>query len=135
MIAVDTSVLVDFFRGVETPGTLALERFERDGHPIAVPVVCCQELLQGARDGREWRKLERNLATQRLLVPEDPWVCHVEAARIFYDARRKGITLRGTVDCLIAQLVLEHDCALLHGDRDFDLIAEVRPLRIVAVGA
>jgi predicted nucleic acid-binding protein len=135
VIAVDTSVLVDFFRGAETPGAQALERFERDGFPIAVPAVCCQELLQGARDRREWRKLERILSTQLLLVPQDPWACHLEAARIFFDARRKGITLRGTVDCLIAQLALEHDCALLHDDRDFDLIAEVRPLRLVPLDA
>lgn len=135
MIAVDTSVLVDLFREVETPATLMLERFERDGIPLAVPIVCCQELLQGARDKREWRRLERNLSTQRLLAPTDPWSTHFEAARIFFDARRKGITLRGTVDCLIAQLVLEHDCSLLHDDRDFDLIAGIRPLRTVPLDA
>jgi predicted nucleic acid-binding protein len=130
VIVVDTSVLVDLFRGVETSATLAFERFEANGVPLAFPAICCQELLQGARDPKEWNKLERVLSTQRILVPSDPFLTHLEAARIFFDARRRGITLRGSADCLIAQLAIERDGALLHDDRDFDRIAELRPLRV-----
>lgn len=54
---------------------------------------------------------------------------HREAARIFFDCRRQGLTIRSSVDCLVAQLVLENDGILLHKDDDFERIAQVRPLR------
>lgn len=129
MIFVDTSVLVDFFKGRETPGALRLEQLERDAVPFAIPAVCCQELLQGARDKREWNLLLGHLDSQRILVPRDAWATHLAAARIYFDCRQRGITIRSTLDCLIAQLVLEQDGILLHGDRDFERIARVRHLR------
>lgn len=129
MIVVDTSVLVDFFREKQTKETVALDRLELDAIPFSIPVVCCQELLAGARNTREWDLLTTYLETQNLLWPTDPWRTHSEAARIMFDCRARGIALRSSVDCLIAQLTLENDGALLHSDKDFDRIAEVRPLR------
>lgn len=132
MIVVDTSVLVDFFRGERTAATERLRRLEVDRVPFAIPGVCCQELLAGARDDKEWRLLYSYLETQNVLWPADPWFCHAEAARIMFDCRNRGLRVRGSVDCLIAQLTLEYDGALLHSDKDFDMIALVRPLRMVA---
>jgi len=129
MIVVDTSVLVDLFRGHETDSTRALRQFEADGTPCAIPAVCCQEILQGARDVREWKLLLSYLETQERLVPVDPWRTHVEAARIFFDCRRRGMTVRGSLDCLIAQIALENNGTLLHDDEDYEKIARVRPLR------
>lgn len=129
MIVVDTSVLVSFFRGHESPGVSALRQLELDGVPFAIPAVCCQELLQGAGSAREWRLLLEYLETQGRLFPVDPWHTHVEAARIFFEGRRKGVTVRSSIDCFIAQLVLEVDGTLLHADEDFERIKAVRPLR------
>jgi len=129
VIVVDTSVLVSFFRGHESPGVSAFRRLELDGVPFAIPAVCCQELLQGARDAREWQLLLGHLETQGLLFPADPWHTHVEAARIFFDCRRKGITVRSSIGCFIAQLVLEVDGTLLHADEDYEGMKSVRPLR------
>ncbi len=129
MIAVDTSVLVDLFRGRATAATERLQELERTGTPFAIPVICCQELLQGAKDRREWKLLHSYLETQEVLLPSDPWSSHVEAARIFFDCRRRGVTIRSSVDCLIAQLVLEVDGALLHDDEDFERMKSVRALR------
>ena len=129
MIALDTSVLVDLFRGRATAATERLQELERTGTPFAVPAICCQELLQGAKDEREWKLLHSYLETQDLLLPSDPWSTHVEAARIFFDCRRRGVTIRSSVDCLIAQLVLEVDGTLLHDDEDFERMKSVRPLR------
>jgi predicted nucleic acid-binding protein len=129
LIIVDTSVLVDFFKGRATPAARRLEQLELEGIPFAIPGICCQELLPGARDAREWDVLLSYLETQNLLFPADPWQTHVEAARIIVDCRARGISLRGTIDCFIAQLVLEHDGVLLHSDKDFERVAEIRPLR------
>ena len=134
MIVVDTSILIDFFRGRGTPGGEQLRRLERDEIPFAIPAVCCQELLAGARDESEWRLLLTSLETQHLLMPEDPWRTHREAARIMFDARRAGIRIRGSVQCFIAQLVLEYAGTLLHSDADFERIKAVRPLRTLAQG-
>ncbi len=128
MIVVDTSVLIDFFRGSRTPGAERLRRIEVEERPFAIPSICCQELLQGARDEREWQLLHDYLHTQRLLSASDPWATHSRAARIFFDCRRHGITIRSTVDCWIAQLVLDAEGVLLHNDEDFERIAGIRQL-------
>ena len=130
MIVVDTSVLVDFFRGVDNPPAQELARLAEEEATLAIPLVCCQELLQGARDETEWQTLHDYLSTQELLTAPDLLASHVAAARIFYDCRRKGITVRGSIDCLVAQLALENDAVLLHNDDDFDRMSSVRPLRL-----
>ena len=129
MIVVDSSVLISFLRGLQTPGANRLTELELVGEPFALPVACCQEVLQGARDEREWQLLDDYLSSQWLLAPEDPWQTHCQAARIYFECRRRGITVRSTVDCLIAQLVIDYAGILLHEDADFERIRAVRPLR------
>jgi predicted nucleic acid-binding protein len=129
VIVVDTSVLVDFFRGKRTPEADKFRAIEREGTPYAIPAICCQEILQGAKDAKEWRSLLSHLEAQEHVQPVDAWASHVSAAQIFFDCRRKGLTVRSSVDCLIAQYVLEIDGTLLHADEDFERIARVRPLR------
>lgn len=51
------------------------------------------------------------------------------AARIYYDLRRQGLTVRSPIDCCIAQTALQNDLLLVHNDRDFETIAQVRPLQ------
>ena len=131
MVLVDSSVLIDFFRGRDTPAVRRLEEIEGSGEAAgwALPLVCLQEVLQGAKNEREWRALRNVLETQEAVVPLDPVAVHVEAARIFFDCRRRGLTVRSSTDCLIAALALEQGHTLLHDDADFDTIARVRPLR------
>jgi predicted nucleic acid-binding protein len=88
--------------------------------------LCCQEVLQGARDEDEWRVLHENLSAQRLAAPADPMALHWEAARIFFDCRRRGITVRSSVDCLIAAQAMAAKATLLHDDEDFERIQKVR---------
>jgi predicted nucleic acid-binding protein len=129
IVVVDSSVLIAFFRGQATPGAARLRQLEQLGESYALPVVCCQEVMQGARDEREWRLLDAYLTTQQLLSPLDVWATHRAAARIYFDCRRRGLTIRSSVDCLIAQLTIDHDGVLLHDDEDFERIRQVRPLR------
>lgn len=129
MIIVDTSVLIDLLRGRRTAASEELRRLEAEDLPYLIPGFCCQELLQGAKNKQEWGSLLDHLQCQRILTSRDPWSTHVEAARIFFDCRRKGITVRSAVDCFIAQLVLDEDGILLHDDEDYERIKKVRPLR------
>jgi predicted nucleic acid-binding protein len=134
MIVLDTSVLLDLLRGRDNPAVRRYEELEAEGADLWIPGICCQELLQGARDLTEWRRLEQYLSVQQLLFPADSWEAHRSAARIYFDCRRKGITLRGTVDCLIASLVIEAGGMLLHNDEDFEKMRSVCPLKTVALG-
>ena len=131
MIVVDSSVLIDLLKGINSPATDRLQDLEREGVLFSVPVVCFQEVLQGAKDEREWNLLSEYLGSQDLLLSSDPVSTHRDAARIFYECRRKGITIRSTADCFIAQLTLEHDGTLLHDDGDFEQIRQVRPLKTI----
>lgn len=128
MVLVDTSVWVDVFR--DRSGRL------REAVRAAVgddSVVLCRftqlELLQGARDEREWTLLASYLDGQEYL--EGAATLWSDAARVFFDLRRAGRTVRSPIDCCIGQIALDHDALLLHRDRDFETIATVRPLRQV----
>jgi hypothetical protein len=70
------------------------------------------------------------METQRFFHPKDPVDSFAEAARIFFLCRKKGLTIRSAIDCLIAQIAMEHDLLLLHSDQDFHLMANVIPLKI-----
>jgi predicted nucleic acid-binding protein len=131
LIVVDSSVLIDLLKGIHSPATDRLQDLERQGALFSVPVVCFQEVLQGAKDEREWDLLSEYLGSQDLLLSADPVSTHRDAARIFYDCRRQGVTIRSSADCFIAQLTLEHDGVLLHDDDDFDRIRRVRPLKTI----
>ncbi len=131
MIVVDTSVLVDFLRGTVTAAAERLRQMEDQGTPFVLPAICCQEVLQGAKDAKEWGLLLSYLETQRILYPKVSWASYAEAARVFFECRRRGVTIRSTLDCLIAQMVIEEDGILLHDDEDFERIKEVRRLRTV----
>jgi predicted nucleic acid-binding protein len=134
VIVLDTSVLIDFFRGRRTVQTERLRQLELEEVPFSIPAVCGQEVLAGARDEEEWQLLLEYLETQEILWPGDPWLTHREAARIWFECRRAGMTVRSSVDCFIAQLVLEAGGILLHADKDFELIKRLRPLRTLTSG-
>ncbi|MFC1858272.1 PIN domain nuclease [Thermodesulfobacteriota bacterium] len=125
MILVDTSVWIQVLR--DKSGKVAQVFRERVGDEI---IVLCRftqlELLQGARNETEWRKLNTYLSTQYYLeASETTWE---RAARIYFDLRKKGITVRSPIDCCIAQIAIEFGVLLLHQDRDFERIAQIRVL-------
>ncbi len=82
--------------------------------------------MQGCRDEEEWALLSEYLTTQEYLDPtRETWPA---AARIYFDLRRQGLTVRSPIDCCIAQLAIDHNLLLLHRDRDFETMANLRPL-------
>ena len=129
MILVDTSALLPFLAGRSTRASEAVADALAEGLEIALTPIVVQEILQGAREEREWRRLRSYLLTQAILSPRDPMATHVAAARIYYDCRRRGLTVRSTLGCVVAQIALEHGVPLLHDDRDFEAIARVRALK------
>jgi predicted nucleic acid-binding protein len=126
VILVDTSVWVEVLRDRTGRPRRALES-ALDGDDPVLTRFHQLELLQGARDEREWSLLREHLDAQDYLeIGLESWAA---AARIFFDLRRSGKTVRSPIDCCIAQIAMEHDVLLLHRDRDFETIATVRRLR------
>jgi predicted nucleic acid-binding protein len=125
MILVDTSVWIDIFK--DKTGSVATAFQERIGSENYVLSRFNQlELLQGATDQKEWELLEDYLSTQYYLeATKHTWP---EAARIYFELRRSGVTINSPVDCCIAQIALEYGAFLLHGDKDFEKISKIRPL-------
>ena len=127
MILVDTSVWIDWFRKRATPSTARLQMLLDEGRGFGVTPVIVQEILQGAADGREFALLDQYFSTQTMLMPDDSLRTHCRAARLYFDCRRRGCTPRSTIDCLIAQIAVEHAARLLHDDHDFERISKVAP--------
>jgi len=125
MYLVDTSVWIGLFRQQDTPAVCYLQKIIGDGIPFGITGVIYQELLQGAKSESDFQKLREYLQTQKFYHPVDILESHAEAARIYFDCRRKGVTIRSTIDCLIARIALEYDLILLHDDADFDHMAGV----------
>jgi predicted nucleic acid-binding protein len=130
MILVDTSVLIDFFKGEKREGSKKFEAVLRQDIPFGINSFIFQEVLQGAASEKEYRVLRRYLESQRFYHLTDPVESFAKAARIYMDCRKRGVTVRSTIDCLVAETALEHNLFLLHQDVDFDSMAKVIPLKI-----
>lgn len=81
------------------------------------------ELLQGCKDEVEWAKLTSYLAVQNYLEPDYESIWE-NSARLYFELRRKGITIRSNIDCAIAIITIENNLILYHCDRDFEAIAK-----------
>jgi predicted nucleic acid-binding protein len=129
VIVVDTSVWIDVLTGVDTPGAATCIQLIETGEPLALTDIIFAEILQGLRDDDEAAEVEAHLRAfpiLRLQSLEDFSL----AAELYRTARRNGITIRKTLDCLIAAPCVRTAAPLLHADADFDRLATCTPLRI-----
>jgi hypothetical protein len=126
MLLIDTSVWISVFRDRVGQVRQKLETLIKD-QDVVLARFTQLELLQGSLNEKEWTLLSTYLETQDYIeLTNDSWQA---AARIFYDLRRQGLTVRSPIDCCIAQAALENDLVLIHNDRDFETIAQVRSLQ------
>ena len=131
MIAVDTSVWIDALAGRESWQVDHLRQAIRRESPVALPSLVLTEVLQGIPDDRAHDRVADDLLR---FVPLDLHGAadHLAAADLYRLARRRGITVRSTIDCLIATVCIRERVPLLHRDRDFDHLARVSDLVVVA---
>ena len=125
MYLVDTSVWVDFFKASPTPPVERLKILLTADIDVGLTATILQEILQGTADKRRFAKYRSYFETQPIYLPNDPIKTAITAARIYFDCRRRGITVRSSNDCLIAQTAVEHNLVLLHNDEDFRRISSV----------
>ena len=129
MIVVDTTVWADWFNGRDSPEVDRLGQALGRQDAGLVPVILT-EVLQGFRSDRDFERARVLLV--RLPVLSLDLEGHAAAARLFRRLRGKGITVRGAIDCIIAQTCIAAGVELLSADLDFAAIARHTTLRLCA---
>ena len=122
MILVDSSVWIDYFRGVDTA---QVERLDAalGSEPVAIGDLMLAEVLQGFVSERDFNRALNLLGALDRIDIAGPEIA-VQAARNFRVLRARGITVRKTIDTLIATRCIEDNLPLLYSDRDFDPFVE-----------
>ena len=128
MLIVDSNTWADFFNGADTEHVRRLDDALEDEEDLAVLPIIITEVLQGFRTDNGFERARRVLVALPAIPPTVDR--HVAAAQLFRSLRRRGITARGAIDCVIAQSCIELDAELLSPDRDFEAIARHTTLRL-----
>ena len=129
MILVDSSVWIDYFNGAVTPQTDKLDGL-LGREPLAVGDLILAEVLQGFDDDRDYMRARRVL-TSLTIVPIGGLETAIMAAQNFRYLRKRGVTVRKTIDTMIATRCIESGYDLLHSDRDFEPFVRHLGLRVV----
>ncbi len=117
MILADTSIWIDYFNGIDNQETDLLDSALNDG-TIAMGDLIFLEILQGFRDDKEFNRAKKTLAT---LDQYELFGSHMvdKCAHNYRFLRKKGITIRKTIDLIIATFCLENKIRLLFSDKDY----------------
>lgn len=129
MILVDTSAFIEFLNRTGSREDRIVEQLVADNDEIAIPDISLTEILQGIRDEHEYAEVKLSLLTFPILSLTNT-NSYIAAADLYRKCRKKGATVRNTVDLLVAQIAVEHKATLLHNDRDFDTIAKICDLKL-----
>jgi predicted nucleic acid-binding protein len=130
MILVDTSVLIDYFKGMDNRPVKKFHQILESNIPFGISHLIYMEVLQGSQTDKDFKLLKKYLATQTFYEVKNGRESFAESARMYLKLRKKGVTVKSTIDCLIAQIAVENELFLLHNDADFDRIAKHFPLKI-----
>ncbi len=129
MILVDSSVWIDYFGGVANPAANQLDAL-LGVEPLATGDLILAEVLRGFAAEHDFRQARTLLESFEVVPLAGHDVC-VQAADNFRALRRKGVTVRQSIDTIIATCCIRHGYVLLHNDRDFDAFAEHLGLRVL----
>jgi predicted nucleic acid-binding protein len=129
VIVVDTSVWIDVLNDVDSPQASRCSELLEDRAPLALTDVIYTEILQGFRDERDARRVDKHLRAFPILRLQD-LDDFALAAELYRKARRAGVTIRKTMDCLIAAPCVRRGAPILHADEDFDRLASCTDLEI-----
>ncbi|MEO8123156.1 MAG: PIN domain nuclease [Burkholderiales bacterium] len=129
-MVVDSSVWIDFFSGAPNPARAALRAMLADGEVrVVVPDLVLFEVLRGFRSEQDFRRAR--LLMEGLSIEETCGeALALAAAQHYRTLRALGITVRSSVDVIVAAFCIERDYLLLHRDRDYDAFEDLRGLKV-----
>ena len=125
MILVDTSVIIDFLRNQKNKRTELFEDTIEKRIPWGINEFIYQEVLQGSKDENEFERLKEYFDTIPVYSLKYGKVSYERAAMLNVRCRRSGVTVRSTIDLLIAETAIENEVSLLHNDSDFENIGKI----------
>ena len=128
MILIDTSVWIDFLIDRDSSGAGIIESLVKNREDICICGVILTEILQGIRNDKEYNKT-KSILSELVFLPMTQETFY-SSANIYRTCRSRGITIRNSIDCMIAATCIQYDSILLHNDKDFDLIASQFDLQI-----
>jgi len=132
-IIVDTSVWIDAFNPkIKTPEKEEVEKLIQNDNPIYLCPVIYQEILQGIKEDKTFDRIKFILQQFRMIDIDLIYITN-HAIDLYRHLRKKGITIRKSIDCLIASYAIITDMYLLHNDSDFTKIASKSKLKIYKV--
>ena len=123
MIVADTSVWIDYVKGIDAPHTNILD-YELVCNRVITGDIIIVEFLQGFKNDREYliaKQIMDNLEYRDFLGKE----VAIQSANNYRKLRKLGITVRKTIDVIIATFCIENGFSLIHNDRDFDPMEEL----------
>ena len=129
MILIDSSIWIDWLSSRDTPGTKKLDALLDTPITLFICDRVLQEILQGVRDDTRIREINKHLSIFECLDTGGIDLARI-SAELYRGLRKKGVTIHGSIDVLIATLCIEHDLKLLHNDRIFDVIVEHSAMRV-----
>jgi len=124
MILVDTSVLIGYFKGLEGSVYDKMNYLVDNEIPFGICHYVYQELLQGSANEKEYKILKDYLSTLPFYGLRTGNESFENAALMYMNCRKKGITVRSTIDLLIAEIAIENDLYLFHNDNDYTNISK-----------
>ncbi|GAI23190.1 unnamed protein product [marine sediment metagenome] len=129
MVLVDTTVWIDFFAGQTLTHIETFESLLEQEEDICICGIILTEVLQGIRKETEFKKT-KNLFNSLIFLPMS-YSTFLQSAEIYRKLRQKGITIRKSIDCMIASVALENNISLLHNDKDFLPIERYCKLKVL----
>jgi len=132
MILVDTSVWIDFLNGANSKERHTLHRLIEEEEDISVTEIILTEILQGIKEDENFKRVKDYLLEFPVHKPKGIET-YLKAAEIYRDCRKRGKTVRKTVDCIIAAICIENNLVLLHKDSDFDIMEGCAGLKALKV--
>lgn len=129
---VDTSVWIDFFNGVQNRQSEYLADSIESDKTIFLHSIILMEILQGFRSDKDHAGVQDILLSYNFVM-EDPVPDAIGASNLYRSLKKKGVTIRKSLDCLIAYAAIKNGLPLLHRDRAFNIIAKHTKLKIISL--
>lgn len=127
MILIDTSVWIDYFASKPLRHVGLLEKLIQDEEDICTCGIVVTEILQGIKNDNEFNKTKKLLGF--LIYLPMSYETFIQSAQLYRTLRKKGVTVKRILDCLIASIAIENDIFVLHNDKDFLLIESQSKLK------
>lgn len=131
MVLVDTSVWIDLFSAKPFHHVNTLETLIKEKEDICICGIVLTEVLQGIRHEKEYNRTKK-LFKDLIYLPI-AYSTYIKSAEIYRSLRRRGVTIKRVLDCLIASVALENNIPILHNDKDFLKIKRYNKLKMFKI--